>query len=1027
MDYTVDNTALSQEDGLVNTMSSQDDAMDYTMDNPENTMDYTMSHDPTNQTLSQLPDAQDFSEEEEEDDLPVLEFARLVGIARDHQLDDTSVDTLLSMKDDVHHKFTNDMNVRHLSQLNIQADFNTNEGISVSADAVRLLASVAENESQESINSLVNPLLVSRKSKYMRVESPLLLSGHESDFREFARREGFEVKPRDIRFPLELVSVDNNEGLEFPPEFYNFETEMFDIVANEKIEVTKNAMISLHATLKATLTKEDEQQIWETERAHPKKFPVSSDVTPPLSPMYVPPPDSPLPFLPSACEIPLLSDPESLTSLDLKKIEDEVFKEDLPALIRNKPEIQATLSTSDNQYIIPGNLYSPPECIKTLYSISSSIENKRIVMENRKVEEILTPPKPFAESDCKSVHFSNVVETLLLSNKPQSGIPEPTIETKFLEEAFGKSGEQVKRRVEQERLVDTRNRVNVPEMDFSIAGPPWKKASSCSVNAVDSTLQEIVEKISVDPFMGWPGLKNLHAKLSWVPFEHSLGNIAEESVGNEKTRESPVVRPEDDQVVTSSDLIWKRQGFRILRGDFDENDDDELEVGFLRKEVATTSSITGKRKSEMQDVDQRPKQARQSESHSHGDAKTSFRSFITPEIRNKLNMEPASKKARSTAEDQISFSGGIFSMKNALNNFLEIRGVQRPKPTETSPFFAPNVASSASPASPNQATSNNETSVQQTPIPRTHSPVPTPTIIAPSTPIYIILSSAIFKNRPLIRSLQTLLPTLQICERDFSAHNTTTWNPNSVARSPVTSTLTHEADIIISPTTGLILTTLQHIRQKPLPGHKTVVPIRDRLLKVSPRYENLIILAASTSSELGDSDCIAWADFIGFTLTLPASTMVQYIPIDATNPNDQTMAKCISHLIIQNALQSPSPPSPPPSSSPPSNPSPPSSFPSPLTITLLDQESYWELWLRRAGMNAYAAQATIIQLKEPEPRCTIGEEGYENEMRMISERGPYGLTLFVGMSGEERLARLGWLVGRGVLGRVGEVVDRVWG
>ncbi|CAD6442635.1 ee30ff99-d3b5-43fd-a1d2-d67a77ddd1dd-CDS [Sclerotinia trifoliorum] len=154
MDYTVDNTALSQEDGLVNTMSSQDDAMDYTMDNPENTMDYTMSHDPTNQTLSQLPDAQDFSEEEEEDDLPVLEFARLVGIARDHQLDDTSVDTLLSMKDDVHHKFTNDMNVRHLSQLNIQADFNTNEGISVSADAVRLLASVAENESQESLTQL---------------------------------------------------------------------------------------------------------------------------------------------------------------------------------------------------------------------------------------------------------------------------------------------------------------------------------------------------------------------------------------------------------------------------------------------------------------------------------------------------------------------------------------------------------------------------------------------------------------------------------------------------------------------------------------------------------------------------------------------------------------------------------------------------------------------------------------------------------------------------------------------------------
>ncbi|APA13160.1 hypothetical protein SS1G_14061 [Sclerotinia sclerotiorum 1980 UF-70] len=1011
----MDSMGQSQDDGLGNTLSSQEDAMDYTMDDQENTMDYTMSHDPTNQILSQLPDAQGFSEEEEEDDPPVFGFARSVGIARDHQLDDTSVDILLSMKEDVYHKFISDLNDSHLPQLNVKAESNTNERMSISANAMRLLTSVAENESRESINALVYPFLGSKKSKYMRVESPLLRSDHESDFREFARREGFEVKPQDIRLPLELVSVENNDGLEFPPEFYNFETEIFDIVANEKIEVTKNAMISLHTTLKATLTKEDEQKIWEAERAHPKKFPVSSDVTPPLSPIFVPLPDSPLPFLPLACEIPLLSDPESLTSLDLKKIEDEVFMEDLPAPMRNKPASQATLSTSDDQCTIPGSLSSPPECIKKLYPTSSPLENKRVVAGSRKVEEILTPPKPFEEPGCKSVHFNNVVETFLLSNKPQPGTPEPTIETKFLEEAFGKSGEQVKRRVEQERLVDTRNRVEVPEMDFSVAGPPWKESSSRIVTANDSTLQELIEGVSVDPFMSWPGLKESHSKVPWVPFEHSLGNIAEEIMGNEKTPESSIYGPEDDEMVKSSGLVWKREGFRILREESDEDDEDELELGFFPKEVAITSSTTGKRKSETEDIDQRPKQARQSESHSRGDATTSFRSFITPEMRNQMNVEPTTKKTRSTVEDQISLSGSIFSMKNALNNFLEIRGAQIPKPIENSQFFAPNVASSAPPAPPNQATSNKETSVQQSSIPETHSPLPTPTIIAPSTPISIILSSAMFKNRPLIRSLQTLLPTLQICERDFSAHNTTVWNTNSVARSPVTSTLTHEADIIISPTTGLVLTTLQHIRQKPLPGHKTMVPIRDRLIKVSPRYENLFILAASPSSELGDSECIAWANFVGFTLTLPASTIVQYIPIDPTNPNNENMAKYISHLIIQHALQSPSPTSNPTSSSP-----------SPLKIDLLDQESYWELWLRRAGMNAYAAQATIIQLKEPEPRCKMGEEGYENEMRIISEEGPYGLSLFVRMSKEERIRRLAWLIGRGVLLRVGEVVDQVW-
>ncbi|KAJ8060304.1 hypothetical protein OCU04_010640 [Sclerotinia nivalis] len=1007
----MDNTVEPQENSLFNTMSSQEDAMDYTMEHQENTMDYTMSHDATNQTLSQLPDAQEFSEEEEENDPPVLEFARSIGIARDHQLDDTSVDILLSMKDDVHHKFTYDVDDSHLPQLNIQDDLNTNERISVCADTARLLTSVAENESQEAINALVYPLLDSRNSKYRRVESLLLRSDHESDIREFARREGFEVKPQDIKLPLELVSVENNEGLEFPPEFYNFETEMFDIVANEKIEVTKNAMISLQTTLKATLTKEDEQNIWETERTHPKKFPVSSDVTPPLSPMFVPLPDSPLPFLPSACEIPLLSDPESLTSLDLKKIEDELFKEDLLAPMRNKPASQATLLASDDQCTTPGDLYSPPECIRKLEPASPPLEKKHIVVVNRKVEEILTPRKPSEESGCKSVHFNNVVEEFLHSSRPQSGFSQPTIETKFLEEAFGKSGEQVKHRVEQERLVDTRSRVEVPEMDFSIAGPPWMEENSRSVTAADSTLQDLIEEIGVDPFMRWLGLKKLHAKVPWVPFEHSLGNVAEELMGDEKTRESFIYGPEDDEVVTSSDLIWKREGFRILREESDEDDDDELDMGFFPKEVATTSLLTGKRKSEMQDIDQRSKQARQSASHSHGDATASFRSFITPEMRNQANMEPATKRARSTFEDPTSLFGGIFSAKNALNNFLEIRGA---KLIESSHCFAPNVAPPAPPAPPNQATFNKEASVQQSPIPETHSPLPIPTIIAPSTPISIILSSTIFKNRSLLRSLQTLLPTLQICERDFSAHNTTIWNPNSVARSPVTSTLTHEADIIISPTTGLILTTLQHIRQKPLPGHKTLVPIRERLVKVSPRYENLIILVASPSSELGDSDCTAWADFVGFTLTLPASTIVHYIPVDPTNPEDQSMAKYISYLIIQHAPQC----SPSCSSTFPS--------PSPFNIDLLDQESYWEIWLRRAGMNAYAAQATIVQLKEPEPRCKVGDEGYEMEMQMISEGGPYGLTLFVRMGVEERIRRLGWLVGKGVLERVSEVVDQSW-
>ncbi|KAI9641735.1 hypothetical protein NHQ30_009591 [Ciborinia camelliae] len=998
----MDDAMDSREDTIDHLTSSQEDTMDYTMDHAhhhqESTMDYTMNNEATNQTLSQLPDASDLSEEE--DDPPILELARSIGIARDHQLDDTSVDDLLLMKENINHTFLNDLNQDHLPQLDIQVTINLDERLFVSQGAARLLGSVAQNESQESIDALIYPLLGgSRDVKKMRLELPLLRSDHESDVRGFSRKDGFELKPKDIKLPLELVSIENNEGLEFPPDFYNFETETFETIANEKIEVTRNSMIYLQTALKVTLTRDDEQEIWESVRTHSRKFPISNHVTPPLSPILASLPDSPLHFLPSGCEIPLYSDPESLTSLDLEKIEDEVFREDLPTPIRDRHNNQAIPSTSGNQCVKLGDLYSPPECIKFFDPSSSPLEKKHTVVENMKIEELLTPPKPLEESGPKSVRFSNIVEELLISSRPQSGFSEPILETKFFEEAFGESGEQAKHRVEQERLADTRNRVEVPAMDFSIPGPPWLKKKFHSVNAASSMLRYLIDDVGIDLSERWPGIKKLHTKLPWIPFKHDLGNALEESLDDENTWESFVHGQEDNKVITSSDLTWKMEGLRVLRQEADD-DDDELETGSFSKGEDDISSLPRKRKSEMEDIEHRQKQGHQ-DSQTREARVQGIRPLISQGMRNdisKMQDNIKTKRGQLDSEEKSSLHGGIFSAKDGLSNFMEIRGAKKPKLMESAHFQAPN----APLIPPNQQSLTKESQIQDASSATTHSPLPTPTITTPTTPISIILSSTILKNRPLMRSLQTLLPTLQICERDFSAHNTTIWNPGSVVRSPITSTLTHEADMIISPTTGLILTTLQHIKQKPLPGHKTAVPIRDRLEKVSGRYEDLILLVSSPSTGLGDSDCLAWADFVGFTLTLQASIIVNYVPVDTTNAEDQAMAKYISHLIIQHHI------------------------PSATNLELLDQESYWEIWLRRAGMNAYAAQATISELKAPGQRCSPGDEGYELEMQMVNEQGPYGLALFVLMGVADRVKRLGGLVGRGVLERVGRAVDQTW-
>lgn len=85
---------------------------------------------------------------------------------------------------------------------------------------------------------------------------------------------------------------------------------------------------------------------------------------------------------------------------------------------------------------------------------------------------------------------------------------------------------------------------------------------------------------------------------------------------------------------------------------------------------------------------------------------------------------------------------------------------------------------------------------------------------------------------------------------------------------------------------------------------------------------------------------------------------------------------------------------------------------------LLQDETLWEIWLRRAGLNAFAAQAVLGALKQPSDDRGPGLQ--------ISDQ-VWGLPAFVLMGAEERRSRFeGMLGGREVLERVGRVVDGGW-
>lgn len=97
-----------------------------------------------------------------------------------------------------------------------------------------------------------------------------------------------------------------------------------------------------------------------------------------------------------------------------------------------------------------------------------------------------------------------------------------------------------------------------------------------------------------------------------------------------------------------------------------------------------------------------------------------------------------------------------------------------------------------------------------------------------------------------------------------------------------------EADIVLSPSTGLILTTLQQIKQQPLPGQPDHSPVKERMNTLQIRYERLLVIVSeglSTEMESHGSsrpddarDQEALARFNNFAERLEGEVVVKYIP-----------------------------------------------------------------------------------------------------------------------------------------------------
>ncbi|KAI9375507.1 hypothetical protein BJX61DRAFT_539790 [Aspergillus egyptiacus] len=332
-------------------------------------------------------------------------------------------------------------------------------------------------------------------------------------------------------------------------------------------------------------------------------------------------------------------------------------------------------------------------------------------------------------------------------------------------------------------------------------------------------------------------------------------------------------------------------------------------------------------------------------------------------------------------------------------------------------------------------------------------PIPTPllpTSHVPRTPAHheglvLLISTSLLKsNLRVIQCLEGANHPPKLVYRDY------TQAPNPQQTQPRASAFTsqykqaagapppEEADIILSPKTGVILTTSQATMQQYLPGHKSVTilqntpksvnsPLREQIFRLSTRYEQLYIFIShcgknpprkpKTAGPQIEADKRTLASFV--SLSAFCSSLLEYAAITPQfiPPGPESAASWILALAHKHACQFPAP-------------KPQCQYsmaftpvnPKPQVESLLGsmKESVWELFLRRMGLKPYAAQVVLAVLRRERSQILNADDF------AAAEPCPGSLSDFVEMSSEKRRVLFGQLLGERTLRRVDALIEKDW-
>lgn len=410
----------------------------------------------------------------------------------------------------------------------------------------------------------------------------------------------------------------------------------------------------------------------------------------------------------------------------------------------------------------------------------------------------------------------------------------------------------------------------------------------------------------------------------------------------------------------------------------------------------------------------------------------------------------------------------VFSTLGSLSSFMETRGKVSRQTKERSSYFSTssNNGDATSKYSPQiqhiNGSSQEEVKGQEMETVLEDNIATIPTLNNKPqrrNPLTLILSTSLLKtDRHLVRYLEDLIPSPTLIFRDYDKFLHTDRHFHSSHGISIKQNGHHicaptEADIIISPSTGIILTTSQATTQLYLPGHKPQYtpmdgfpkfdsPLRERIARACVRYERIYVLISHSqtsttklSSSKGSMKVNMTIDpktlsSIRYLMAFCASLSEHSMVIPLLVPSSQSMEWILSlanrcvfatpdrHSLVprnigftpinrkKNTIQAPEAPPPP---------------------FLQEEETAWELFLRQTGLNPFAAQAVlaITKLQEHAEEPISNNSHYPCLSDSMRRHSP-GLSSFIEMDHQQRRRLFGDILSEEVLKRVESVTERWW-